>query len=173
MVRLPKTSFVMGTDAARVDALMARFNTKRRELFLPELPAHTSTVQAFFIDRVEVSNAAFKRFIDTHPEWARDRLSKDRHNGEYLKTWNDGVFPSTEADLPVTFITWDVAAAYCRSLGKRLPTEVEWELAAGGGQTAEFPWGDENPDAVEGELFRDRAGEASSRGKFSFRSRSP
>ena len=146
MVRLPKASFVMGTDAARVDALMARFNTKRRELFLAELPAHKTTVEAFFIDRAEVSNAAFKRFVDSHPEWSRDRLSKDRHNGEYLKTWNDGVYPSNEADLPATFITWDAASAYCQSLGKRLPTEAEWEFAAGGGQAAEFPWGDENPD---------------------------
>ena len=113
---------------------------------MSELPAHKSTVGAFFIDRTEVSNAAFKRFVDSHPEWSRDRLSKDRHNGDYLKTWNDGTYPSSEADLPATFITWDAASAYCQSLGKRLPTEAEWEFAAGGGQAAEFPWGDENPD---------------------------
>jgi amidase len=146
MLRQPKATFVMGTDAGRVDALMARFNTKRRELFLAELPAHKVTVQPFFIDRTEVSNAAFKRFVDSHPEWSRDRLSKDRHNGDYLKTWNDGTYPSIEADFPATFITWDAASAYCQSLGKRLPTEAEWEFAAGGGQPAEFPWGDANPD---------------------------
>jgi formylglycine-generating enzyme required for sulfatase activity len=147
MVRVPKMSFVMGTDDARVNSLMSRFNTKRRELFLAEVPTRKSTVQAFSIDRTEVSNRAFKRFIDTHPEWSRDRLPKDRHNGEYLKTWSNDKYPNGEADLPVTFVTWDVASAYCQSLGKRLPKEAEWELAAGRGATAEFPWGDESPDS--------------------------
>ncbi len=87
MVRFARTSFVMGTPEGRIEPLMLRFSTKRRELFLAETPAHKSTVQAFSIDRTEVTNAAFKRFIDAHPEWSRDRLPKDRHNGEYLKTW--------------------------------------------------------------------------------------
>jgi amidase len=147
MVRLPKTSFVMGTDEARVASLMSRFNTKRRELFVAESPAHQLTLQAFSIDRTEVSNAAFKRFVDDHPEWSRDRLPKDRHNGEYLKTWSSDTYPSGEGELPVTFITWNAASAYCQSLGKRLPKEAEWELAAGGGAPAEFAWGDESPDS--------------------------
>lgn len=146
MVRVPAGTFVMGTDASRIDTLMSRFNTKRRELFLAEIPAHRATVVAFEIDRTEVTNAAFKMFVDRHPEWSRDRLPRDRHNGEYLKTWIDGSYSLGDADLPATFITWSAAAAYCESAGKRLPTEAEWEFAAGRGDSAEFPWGDEMPD---------------------------
>jgi iron(II)-dependent oxidoreductase len=146
VVRIPETTFVMGTDAARVDTLMARFGVKRRELFSAEVPARTVTVRAFFIDATEVTNAAFKGFLDRHPEWSRDRLAKERHNGEYLKTWNTGTYPEHEGELPVTFVTWHAASAYCGSTGKRLPTEAEWELAAGGGQAMEFPWGDDDPD---------------------------
>ena len=147
-VAVPGGMFTMGTSESQVDALMARFTSKRRELFASELPAHAASVRAFFIDSTEVTSAAFKAFVDAHPEWSRERLPADRHNGEYLKTWAGGSYPAGEADLPVTFITWHAAAAYCESAGKRLPTEAEWEFAAGRGLTAEFPWGEDAPDAT-------------------------
>src|SRR4051812_45848346 len=55
MVRLAGGTFTMGTDAAKVEALMTRFSTKRRELFAAELPAHEVTLQPFSIDRTEVT----------------------------------------------------------------------------------------------------------------------
>ena len=139
----------MGTSEGRVGDLMARFTSKRRELFAAELPAHEVRLRAFTIDRTEVTNAAFKAFVEAHPEWARERIAADRHNGEYLKTWSGGSYPAGEATLPVTFVTWQAAAAYCASLGRRLPTEAEWEFAAGRGLPAEFPWGDAPPDAKD------------------------
>ena len=48
-------------------------------------------------------------------------------------------------DYPVVNVRWDQAEAYCRWLGKRLPTEAEWEVAAGGG-VGEAPWGDAAPN---------------------------
>jgi formylglycine-generating enzyme required for sulfatase activity len=122
MVRLAGGTFTMGTDVARVEELMAQFNSKRRELFLAELPAHEVTVRPFSIDRTEVTNADFYR---GHPN----------------------SFPATESDLPVTQITWAAATAHCESIGKRLPTEAEWEFAAGGGRAVEFPWGNQMPSA--------------------------
>jgi formylglycine-generating enzyme required for sulfatase activity len=139
----------MGTDASDVDALMAKFETKRRELFSAEQPAHSVSVRDFSIDRTEVTNAGFKLFIVAHPEWSRERVERDRHNGDYLKSWVDGSYPQDEGELPATFITWDVAVAYCASVGKRLPTEAEWEFAAGGGGSSEFPWGDAMPDSTK------------------------
>ena len=148
-VAVPAGAFMMGTDESRVDALMARFSSKRRELFASELPAHRVTVRAFSIDRTEVTNAAFKPFVDTHPAWSRERLAADRHNGEYLKTWGGGSYPAGDADVPVTFITWHAASVCCESAGKRLPTEAEWEFAAGRADASEFPWGDDLPDAAK------------------------
>jgi formylglycine-generating enzyme required for sulfatase activity len=122
MVRLAGGTFRMGSDAAKVDELMARFGTKRREFFAAEMPAHDVVVQPFAIDRTEVTNGDFNR-------------------------WMAKAYAPGEAELPVTLITWMQASAYCASMGKRLPSEAEWEFAAGGGRAAEFPWGDAMPEA--------------------------
>ena len=149
LVQLPPATFTMGTSDARVGDLMARLGVKRRELFASELPAHAVQLRAFMIDRTEATNAAFQAFVGAHPAWSRERMAADRHNGEYLKTWAGGSYPAGEGDRPVTFITWHAAAAFCESAGKRLPTEAEWEFAAGRGLAAEFPWGDDAPDAAK------------------------
>lgn len=165
-VAIPAGAFTMGTDESRVDALMARFSSKRRELFASELPAHRVTVRAFSIDRTEVTNAAFKTFVDAHQAWSRERLAADRHNGEYLTTWAGGSYPPGDEDAPVTFITWHAASAFCESAGKRLPTETEWEFAAGRGLPGEFPWGDDLPDAAKANWSGANIGKPSRVGAF-------
>lgn len=149
MALLSGRTFVMGTGASDIDTLITKFGTKRRELFIAEQPARSISLRDFSIDRTEVTNAAFKQFVDAHPEWSRERIPRDRHNGEYLKDWVNGSHPRDAGELPATFITWDAAVAYCASVGKRLPTEAEWEFAAGGGRSSEFPWGGEMPDATK------------------------
>jgi formylglycine-generating enzyme required for sulfatase activity len=165
-VQMPAATFTMGTDEARVDALLARGVAKRRELFSAELPAHDVPLRAFMMDRTEVTNAAFKAFVDAHPEWSRERLAGDRHNGEYLKTWSGGSYPAGEGDLPVTFITWHAASAFCESAGKRLPTEAEWEFAAGRGRAAEFSWGDDAPDATKANWSATKIGKPAPIGSY-------
>jgi formylglycine-generating enzyme required for sulfatase activity len=167
MVHFAGGAFMMGTDPARVDELMARFNVRRRDIFLPELPAHSVTLRPFSIERTEVTNATFKGFLDRHPEWSRDRLPPDRHNGDYLKTWIGGGFPPGEGRLPVTFVTWGAAVAYCESLGRRLPAEAEWEFAAGGGRAIEFPWGDEMPGKASANWSGTGLGKPAAVGSFS------
>jgi formylglycine-generating enzyme required for sulfatase activity len=122
MVRLAGGTFTMGTGTAKIDQLMTRFGTTRREFFAVEMPAHEVTLQPFSIDRTEVTNGDFKH-------------------------WPAEASAPGEAELPVTFVTWTQASAYCESIGKRLPSEAEWEFAAGGGRAAEFPWGDGMPEA--------------------------
>jgi formylglycine-generating enzyme required for sulfatase activity len=123
MVKMSGGDFVMGTDEAAIDALMARFQVKRRELFSSEAPAQRIHVAPFLIDRTEVTNAAFRK-------------------------WSGASSQQNESDLPATFITWDQAVAYCQSVAKRLPSEAEWEFAASNGGKTEFPWGDEMPNAM-------------------------
>lgn len=88
------------------------------------------TVEGFWIQRHEVTNAEYARFDSTH------------------------VFPTETARHPVVDVTWGEAMAYARSLGGALPTEIHWEYAARGEARRLYPWGDGPPDCTLGH-YRD------------------
>ena len=149
MSRIPSGTFVMGTDSSEIASLLARYETDHADLFTGEVPRHTVRVDAFALDRTEVTTARFRGFLIARPEWQRDRLSPASHNGRYLDGWTGTAYAAGMGQRPVTFITLPAAAAYCAWRGTRLPTEVEWEYAARGGLvSAEFPWGDAPPDTT-------------------------
>jgi formylglycine-generating enzyme required for sulfatase activity len=93
-----------------------------------EQPEHTVDLKAFFIDRTEVTNAAYKAFVDATGH-------KPPSN------WAGTNFPEGRDDSPVTGVTWQDAADYAAWAGKRLPTEAEWEAAARGVDGRIYPWG--------------------------------
>ena len=140
------TTFLMGTSQDELPALRARFPDDAWPFYAPELPQHAETVRTFRIDRTPVTDEAFASFLRAHPEWTRENVSPDLHNGKYLQDWHGASFPAGAGRHPVTFITWQAAMAYCGSQGGRLPTEAEWELAASSPDGHhEFPWGEDPP----------------------------
>ena len=103
----------------------------------------TTYVNAFFMDKYEVTNAQYKQFIDANPQWSKDRIESWCHDGDYLKHWNGNDYPWGEWHHPVVYVSWYAAMAYAEWAGKRLPTGAEWAQAARGGLVGQkYPWGD-------------------------------
>jgi len=92
----------------------------------------------YAIDEVPVTNAQFARFL-------REAQYKPKHPENFLKHWAghpEGALPPAEkADHPVVYVDLDDARAYAAWAGKRLPTEEEWQYAAGGPEGLDYPWG--------------------------------
>jgi iron(II)-dependent oxidoreductase len=136
MVPIAGASFVMGGDTGPVD----------------ERPAHRVTVAPFRIDRREVSNADFARFLNAVGSFqdAAGRRLYDVHDGDARIHRVGGRWrpdKSFEAH-PVNEVSWFGARDYCAWRGARLPTEAEWELAARGTEGRRYPWGNAPPDAT-------------------------
>ncbi len=129
-----------------------------------ELPRHRVMLDAFYIDRFEVSNALFDKFVkatgrqtmaEIEGESAVWRLQDGRWQRPQIKgaTWRapNGPGSSAQPTHPVVQVSWFDAVAYCEWAGKRLPTEAEWEKAARGADGYRFPWGNEwDPTRLNG-----------------------
>ncbi len=98
---------------------------------LAESTRRNIDMSAYFIDLHEATNAQYKAFVDKTAA------------APPLAGWTKQGPPDDQLDHPVRAITFEWATAYCASLGKRLPTEAEWEIAAGGKDGTKFAWGND------------------------------
>ncbi|MEU5696520.1 ergothioneine biosynthesis protein EgtB [Actinosynnema sp. NPDC020468] len=130
-----------------------------------ERPAHHASTEAYFIDTAPVTNAQYAAFVDaggySRPElwsdagYAHVRTASlraprfwEKQDGQWFRT-AFGVTAPIVPDEPVVHVCQYEAEAYARWVGKRLPTEVEWEKAArwdpDTGRSRRYPWGDGEP----------------------------
>ena len=119
---VPAGPFRMGSDPARAYPPAA-----------DESPRHVVVVAPFRIGRIPVTNAQYAAFV------------RETGHGP-PSAWPEGTVPPGQDDVPVTYVSWHDAAAFCAWAGARLPSEAEWEAAASGGDGRLWPWGDVPPD---------------------------
>jgi len=133
MVQIPAGKFWMGraytiyVDSADLLAF------DRRD----DRPANNVYLDAFYLDKYPVTNAEYAKFVEAksiRPPWH----------------WPQGKIPNGKERLPAYNVNWYEATDYCKSVGKRLPTEAEWEKAARGGlDRNRYVWGDKDVDTSE------------------------
>ena len=163
MIFIPGGEFLMGSDKENGES--------------DDNMVHSVYVDSFFMDTYPVTNAQFKMFIDTNPQWRKPTdlyfgnikwntaKKKPEHDGDYLKHWHGNNYPDEKANHPVTWVSWYAAVAYAEWIGKRLPTEAEWEKAARGSVSGQkYPWG--NPIDATMANYNNTIGDTTEVGKY-------
>lgn len=118
MMLVPEGEFKMGSNDGNSNAQ----------------PVHTVYLDAYYIDKYEVTNAFYKTCVDAgtcNPPTNISAFGADDYYGN-VKFGN----------YPVIYVNWDMAKTYCEWRGAQLPTEAQWEKAARGTDERIYPWGD-------------------------------
>ncbi len=140
MVTVPEGWFLMGTNLKRGDTRHDSFGLAT-QFDDTEQPQRRIWLDAFTIDRDEVSLAEFLAFLQAQRQAPPDPLQRLIWQVITVHLLPDYIL----ASWPALYVTWSEADELCRSRGKRLPTEAEWEKAARGTDGRLFPWGSKAP----------------------------
>ncbi len=131
LVYIPVGKFEMGSASGNAD----------------EAPVHTVQLDGYWMDRTEVSNEMFAKFLNSAGNQSEGGTTwlNSRNPFVWIRE-KDGVWQITSGkeNYPVAAVSWYGAHAYCQWAGRRLPTEAEWEYAAKGVEDRHFPWGNTN-----------------------------
>jgi len=133
MILIPAGQFIMGSNNPQIN-----YN---------EISSHTVDIDAYYIDKYEVTNIEYEFFIldggySKREYWSAEGWEFIQHH-KINRPLGLGRPLFNEPNQPVVGVTWYEADAYCRWAGKRLPTEAEWEKAARGASGFEYPWGNQ------------------------------
>ena len=140
MIYVPAGVFIMGLESDEITAVCLQFMDQENCDMLnspDEEPVHIVNLNAFWIDKTEVTNAMYQKCVTSgvctapfnHPASPPDEYS---NNPKY-------------ANYPVKQVYWEQAQTYCQWVGRSLPSEAQWEKAARGVDARLYPWGNEPP----------------------------
>ncbi|HMJ57210.1 MAG TPA: bifunctional serine/threonine-protein kinase/formylglycine-generating enzyme family protein [Polyangiaceae bacterium] len=159
--------YTMGLDKRELASMCATYPRGCPRQVQNEVPPRPAVIAPFELDVHEVTNEDFATFLTKIGPSIRVYDDDDYHYPRFVRyslrpgedfllydMWNKGAGLELEErhafharpgfeKLPVTLVTWLAARLYCRSEGKRLPTEAEWELAARGFKKRLYPWGND------------------------------
>lgn len=143
MVYVPEGTFMMGRNASYSD----------------EHPARDVYLDAYWIDKYEVTNEQYAKCI------AAGKCTNPHESAAYYAQ-NNYYENSSGVDYPVIFVDWYQAKSYCEWVGGDLPTEAQWEKAARGTDGRKYPWGNQEPDSSYANYDNRSMGDTSKIGSF-------